>query len=1359
MINLSELLANFERDIQQRAQAEEMLRSLNSGPDVEELRRQETLANSIQTRDAQLAAVEADYQSAREQLQSEFETRLQTEEQEHRQTLRGITEKATRSRSSIEQQRNDSTWIVSSVMDDSAGDSPARMFERFKTLLEKSEEEQSAQWERLDADISAQLGSRNSDLPPLAEFTNPPRDREMAAARFVQALGAARGELKTLNSLILPQLVRGFRAFFLFLILTLVISIPFSRMAEPATFGIPEGKESQTWMIVSAVAGAMGALLLTLVTYTLATMRQSDVIRQLLDSRGEVYWAHQHWMKFAKDQLIRQQKDFEVHQKKIERDRQTSLQRFEQAHGQKLDEIEQEEQAQTRIEQQRFAHDYAAISAELQAALESLDQAHQANIEQLHRNWGSRIEQAQQELESSTGQKRRSLQTQWGQLKTDWEQGWQRFESGLRDNIQHSQQLFPDWTTLASGQWQPPTQIPPAIRIGDYDVDLNQWQGAISTDPRLAPRVTQHRLPCELSFPQATSVLFKAPSQGARNIAIGGLQCLMLRLLTLIPPGKLRFTIIDPVGLGESFSGFMHLADFDELLVTSRIWTEANQIESRLADLTEHMENVLQKYLRNEFQTIEEYNESAGEVAEPYHVLVVSDFPAKFSEIAARRMVSIVNSGPRCGVYTLMSYDPAKQLPNNFTLADIQTHMSRFDWRSEAYHASEPPLSRWPVIIDTPPSPDEFTSIVKMVGDASKDARRVEVSFGRITPPADRVWTGDSRSELVIPLGRAGATKLQQLRLGKGTSQHMLVAGKTGSGKSTFLHILITNLALHYSPLEVNFFLIDFKKGVEFKDYATHQMPHARIIAVESDREFGVSALMKLGDVLQERGELFRRHGVQDIAGYRNSTGLPLPRILLVVDEFQEFFVEDDKISQNASLLLDRLVRQGRAFGIHVILGSQTLGGAYSLARSTLGQVAVRVALQCSEADAHLILSEDNTAARLLTRPGEAIYNDANGMMEGNHPFQIAWITDAERESALKDFQQRLQHQPMPLEPTIVFEGNIPSDLTRNFHLLELVRDYPARQQPILTPTFWLGDAVEIAPATSITLHRQTGSHVLLAGQDADAALGVMTAAFTTLAASLSPQQEMNSLFVLDGSHAGTPEAETWETFLRTLPVDGRKISPDETAPFLQAMTAELNRREEEADQTAPPIVLFIFNIARFRDLRKADDDFGMGTFGSTAEKTPSPGKLFAELLARGPSVGMHAMIWCDSYNNIDRWFSRQSLRELELRIAFQMNASDSSNLIDSPGASRLGTHRALLHREETGTAEKFRPYGVPPVNWLHWLAENLLERQAGAPLTRPLPPQTSTVPAATVPAATKPASTDSSPSDDLPDMQEFTIQ
>ena len=47
------------------------------------------------------------------------------------------------------------------------------------------------------------------------------------------------------------------------------------------------------------------------------------------------------------------------------------------------------------------------------------------------------------------------------------------------------------------------------------------------------------------------------------------------------------------------------------------------------------------------------------------------------------------------------------------------------------------------------------------------------------------------------------------------------------------------------------------------------------------------------------------------------------------------------------------------------------------------------------------------------------------------------------------------------------------------------------------------------------------------------------------------------------------------------------------------------------------------------------------------------------------------------------------------------MNATDSSNLIDSPMGSRLGPNRALLYVEEVGSAEKFRPYGTASDDWV----------------------------------------------------------
>ena len=567
--------------------------------------------------------------------------------------------------------------------------------------------------------------------------------------------------------------------------------------------------------------------------------------------------------------------------------------------------------------------------------------------------------------------------------------------------------MFLPWHDPAWDPWTPPAESPPVLRFGEVRVPMKQIPQGIPEDPRLKELTPEAlTLPAFLQFPDKISLLIKASDDG-RAPAVQAIQAAMLRFLTAVPPGKVRFTIVDPVGLGQNFSTFMNLKESDELLVTSRIWTEQAQIDHRLLDLTEHMENVIQTYLRNEYASIEEYNEMAGEVAEPYRVLVVANYPANFSDIAQRRLVSIAQSGPRCGVYVLVSVDtklperhqPARQGPG------AELRQPRLEGR-------QVPLEGQPV--RAVPAPARRPARGRRVQPDRQARRRgrqgrpsASRSPSRSSPRrADKYWTWDSRSIVDVPLGRAGATKFQNLKLGKGTSQHVLIAGKTGSGKSTLLHALITNAALMYSPKELELYLIDFKKGVEFKTYAAYGLPHARVIAVESEREFGLSVLQRLDVELKTRGDMYRDVGAQDVASYRRITGEYLPRILLLVDEFQEFFIEDDKLSQESSLLLDRLVRQGRAFGVHVTLGSQTLGGAYSLARTTIAQMAIRIALQCSEADSHLILSEDNAAARLLTRPGEAIYNDANGMVEGNHIFQVVFLTDTRREEYLKDLKR-----------------------------------------------------------------------------------------------------------------------------------------------------------------------------------------------------------------------------------------------------------------------------------------------------------------------------------------------------------------
>ncbi|WP_254510307.1 FtsK/SpoIIIE domain-containing protein [Anatilimnocola floriformis] len=943
----------------------------------------------------------------------------------------------------------------------------------------------------------------------------------------------------------------------------------------------------------------------------------------------------------------------------------------------------------------------STIEESHEGALLTIEQQSPPEIERLEEDFQRQLLQASSSFRAERSAELQNFQQQWQELKARWQNGLAEFEAVLGAMNEYCNQHFPSWDSVTKRSAQEMSKLSPdlaALRFGHYHFDPAALAGQAPSEEFKLPQ-TVCEFPAVLSYPAVPSLLLEADGEG-RDAAASVLRNVMLRMLTSLPPGKVRFTVIDPVGLGQNFSAFMHLADYDERLVANRIWTESQHITQRLVDLTEHMEKVIQKYLRNEFASIQEYNAQAGEVAEPYQVLVIANFPSNFSEEAARRLVSIASSGARCGVYTLISTDRKMKLPPNFNLADLEGPAATLQWdeTAKAFRWQQTDLSPLPLVMEQPPDDDHLTDMIRTIGSTAKANARVEVPFGSALPSLDRWWTADSRAEIEVPLGRAGAKKMQMMRLGKGTSQHVLIAGKTGSGKSTLLNALITNLAIHYSPHELQFYLIDFKKGVEFKAYAAQRLPHARVIAIESEREFGMSVLERLDQELRERGDLFRKHTVQDLKGYRNANPTAvMPRILLVIDEFQEFFTTDDKISHNAGLLLDRLVRQGRAFGIHVLLGSQTLAGAYSLARSTIGQMAVRIALQCSESDAHLILSEDNSAARLLNRPGEAIYNDANGLLEGNHPFQVVWLSDHEREGYLKQLHQLAEEQGKSAGTLTVFEGNEAADPRENRQLVQLVQTPPTAMPT--APRAWLGAAVAIKDPTEVVFRRQAGANMLIVGQQEELSLGVVANSFIALAAAVPKSDDGPSFYVLDGMRGDAPEAGFWPKLVAELKVPGVVAGIRESDKVVQDLAAEVDRRMNAGEQSAPPKFIFVYDLARFRRLKKSDDySFSDDDGGGSIDKQ------FVTLLREGPAVGIHTIIWSDNCTNVTRWLDRQTLRDLEYRVLFQMSASDSSQLMDSPAASKLGPHLALYHSEEQGFAEKFRPYGLPTKEWIEFV-------------------------------------------------------
>ena len=244
-----------------------------------------------------------------------------------------------------------------------------------------------------------------------------------------------------------------------------------------------------------------------------------------------------------------------------------------------------------------------------------------------------------------------------------------------------------------------------------------------------------------------------------------------------------------------------------------------------------------------------------------------------------------------------------------------------------------------------------------------------------------------------------------------------------------------------------------------------------------------------------------------------------------------------------------------------------------------------------------------------------------------------------------------------------------------------------------------------------MTFRRQSGANLLFVGQRDDAALAMMAAAMLSLGAQHAPQAAR--FVVLEGRPSDAQQSGGLHELAELLPHETRFVRWRDVANAIAELADQMHRRLE-ADQTdAPAVYLLVHGLQRYRMLRRQEDDFSFST--SDEEKPPAPDKQFAELLREGPPFGLHVLAWSDTLATLDRTLDRQSISEFDNRVLFQMSSADSSNLIDTPDANKLGFYRALFYSEERGLLEKFRPYAALDPSWLEH-ARRCLSRKVTSP-------------------------------------------
>jgi hypothetical protein len=447
--------------------------------------------------------------------------------------------------------------------------------------------------------------------------------------------------------------------------------------------------------------------------------------------------------------------------------------------------------------------------------------------------------------------------------------------------------------------------------------------------------------------------------------------------------------------------------------------------------------------------------------------------------------------------------------------------------------------------------------------------------------------------------------------------------------------------------------------------------------------------LRRFHEEINRRARLCREARVTDLADYRRETGQALPRALVIMDEFQVLFNAEDRLAREAGQLLADIAKRGAAFGLHLLLATQSPGGPLAAyLRPVYEQMALRIALGCTQPSvSQAILGEGNDAATRLVRAGDAIYNDRRG--EGANPvMRIAALPTRERLALIGAIRALGGGQeyaaPASFDPDAAADfGTHPAVAGLDGSGAGLAGPWP---EAGATVEAWLGDAVEIKPATSATFERYVRSNLLIVGSE-EHGHGLLLATLFSVAIQRSPAGAGFSI-----AEFTRPSAPFHDFFAlaRGLPHDVRIADRKGAGAELEALEAELDARLADSSELdgSPERFFLIAGMHRWHELVTEGD------YGRPSETSVR----LTRLAEKGPDVGIHVVAWADSYATAERGLRRAGISQFGLRAVLRVfSPAESDALLGVSAAASLDDDRALFRDIEwpIEQVEKFKPYSI----------------------------------------------------------------
>ena len=229
---------------------------------------------------------------------------------------------------------------------------------------------------------------------------------------------------------------------------------------------------------------------------------------------------------------------------------------------------------------------------------------------------------------------------------------------------------------------------------------------------------------------------------------------------------------------------------------------------------------------------------------------------------------------------------------------------------------------------------------------------------------------------------------------------HLLIAGTTGSGKSVCINTIILSLLYRHTPDKCKFILID-PKMLELSTY--EGIPHL-LCPVITEAKKAASVLGWVVKEMESRYRLMTKEGVRNIDGYNSKHKLPMPYIVVVVDEMSDLMLVAGKEIEN---YIQKLSQMARAAGIHIIMATQR--PSVDVITGTIkANFPTRISFQVtSKIDSRTILGEQG--AEQLLGKGDMLYmSSANRIVRIHAPFvsdnEIEKINNSLRSQAEPDY-------------------------------------------------------------------------------------------------------------------------------------------------------------------------------------------------------------------------------------------------------------------------------------------------------------------------------------------------------------------